>query len=119
MIHFRGSGSYAECASAIRECFNKTICTSSSCSFDNIYQPKPISPSIRFVAISAWYSTFNSLAPNVSLAPNQDENYDLNFVNLSQIKTAIAAICNQQWSHVPNPDRYRPCRIKYYSIQIF
>jgi hypothetical protein len=88
-----------------------TSCTSTSCSFDNVYQPKPISPALKFIAISAWYSTFNNLAPNVSLLPNTDGNYDFNSVNFSQIYTAIAAICDQPWSDVIKPDRFRPCKI--------
>jgi hypothetical protein len=85
-------------------------CTHSSCSFDDVYQPKPISPSLKFIAISAWFSVFNTLAPNVSLTPNSDGNYDFDTTNLTEIKFAIAAICNQSWDEVVNPDRFRPCK---------
>lgn len=87
---------------------DRSKCDYGTCSFDNVYQPKPIEPSLKFIAMSAWYSTFNNLAPNVSLAPNQDGNYDLNTTNLATIRSAIHAICNQSWSEIPNPDRFRP-----------
>ena len=61
--------------------------------------------------MSAWYTTFNNLAPNVSLPKNSAGNYDFDTVNLTQIKRALAAICNQSWADVPDPDKYRPCKI--------
>jgi hypothetical protein len=110
----RGTGDSEECAYAVQERFNKSVCTFTTCSFDNVYQPKPIPPAMKFIAMSAWFSTFNNLAPNVSLAKNTDGNYDLDTVNLTQIKTAIAKICNQSWSDILQPDQYRPCKIKEY-----
>lgn len=102
----------------VRERLNSSVCTATSCSFDNTYQPVPIPSTLKFIAISAWYSTFNNLAPNVSLAPNvnlapnADGNYDFNSVKLSQIKSAISAICEQPWDEIPKPDKYRPCKIQ-------
>jgi hypothetical protein len=61
--------------------------------------------------MSAWFSVFNTLAPNVSLAPNSKGNYDFATINLAQIKSAIAAICNQSWPDVIKPDVYRPGEI--------
>jgi hypothetical protein len=110
----RGTGNSVQCSSAVQERLNTSACTSTDCTFDNIYQPKPISPALKFIAISAWYSTFNNLAPNVSLPKNKDGNYDFDTVTLTQIKTAIAAICNQSWLDVPKPDKYRPCKINKY-----
>jgi len=109
-LNLRGTGNYSECFAAVLERFTNTNCTSGSCSFDNVYQPKPISPDLKFIAVSAWYSTFNNLAPNVSLPKNSDGNYDFNTVNFTQIRRAIALICEQSWSDVKNPDKYRPCK---------
>jgi hypothetical protein len=90
--------------------FNKSSCSSSHCSFDNVYQPIPISPSIKFVAMSGWHSTFKDLAPTVSLLPDEDKNYNFTSVNLTQIHSAIETICKESWSHVHKPDEDRPCK---------
>jgi hypothetical protein len=111
IFNFRGLGNYAECAAAVRERFNKIICTSTNCSFDNVYQPK-ISPSRKIIAISAWYSTFNNLAPNVTLKKNDAGNYDFDTTNLTQIKAAIAAVCNQPWEEVVTPDSFRQRKMR-------
>ncbi|CAF3644356.1 unnamed protein product [Rotaria sp. Silwood1] len=108
IFSFIGSGDFSLCSDTVKEHLNKTGCTSTTCSFDNVYQPVPIPTSTKFIAISAWYTTFSSLAPNISLSPNKDGNYDFNSVNFSQIKTAISSICNQPWSDIPEPNKYRP-----------
>ncbi|CAF4029346.1 unnamed protein product [Rotaria sordida] len=108
IFSFIGSGDSSLCSDLVRERLNQSICTLTTCSFDNVYQPVPISPSTKFIAISAWYTTFNNLAPNISLSPNKDGNYDFNSVNFNQIQTAIAAICRQPWSDLLQPDKYRP-----------
>ncbi|UJR14904.1 hypothetical protein I4U23_001888 [Adineta vaga] len=104
---FIGTGNYNECVVNIQQRFNTSECTFTTCSFDNVYQPKPIESSLKFIAISAWYSTFNNLAQNVTLLPNKDGNYDFNTTNLTQIKTAMKGICQQPWSDVSKPDKYR------------
>jgi hypothetical protein len=96
----------------MEERFNKSSCSSSNCSFDDVYQPVPIPPSIKFIAMSAFYSIFNNLAPNVSLLPNEDNNYELSSLNFTQINHAIEAICQQSWLDVNEPDKYRPCMSK-------
>jgi hypothetical protein len=95
------------------ERFNKSPCSSmSTCSFDDVYQPVPISSSLKFIAISAFYTTFTTLASSIPLSSDSNENYNLNSINLTQIKTTIERICNQPWSNLSNPDiKYRPCRI--------
>ncbi|CAF2709893.1 unnamed protein product [Rotaria sp. Silwood2] len=108
IFSFIGSGNFSVCSDTVRERLNKSACTSKDCSFNNVYQPVPIPPSNKFIAISAWYTTFNNLAPNVSLSPNKDGNFDFNSVNFNQIKAAIAAICSQPWSDMSEPDKYRP-----------
>lgn len=98
--------------------FNKSSCSSTSnCSFDDVYQPVPISPSLKFIAISAFYSTFATLAPSIPLVSNTDGNFNLSSINLTQINTTIQTICNQPWSNLSNPDtKYRPCRIDIFIL---
>ncbi|CAF5162192.1 unnamed protein product, partial [Rotaria magnacalcarata] len=104
-----GLGNSTRCSVLLQERLNESVCTSTTCSFNNVYQPKPISASLKFIAISAWYTTFQNLAPNVSLSPDQDGNFNFSKVNFSQIKAAINAICNQPWSdQLPPKDQYRP-----------
>ncbi|CAF1675672.1 unnamed protein product [Rotaria magnacalcarata] len=106
---FVGLGNSTRCSVLLQERLNESVCTSTTCSFNNVYQPKPISASLKFIAISAWYTTFQNLAPNVSLSPDQDGNFNFSKVNFSQIKAAINAICNQPWSdQLPPKDQYRP-----------
>ena len=66
--------------------------------------------------MSAWFSTFSNLAPNVSLTPNADGNYDFDTINFTHIHNAIAGVCNQPWGQIPNPDKFRPGNIR---IEIF
>lgn len=61
--------------------------------------------------MSAWYRTFTSLAPNISLAPNAQGNYDFKTVNFAEINRAIAAVCNQSWLAINSTDEYRPRKI--------
>lgn len=63
---------------------------------------------MNFIAMSAWYSVFKTLAINVTLAPDADGNYNFDTVTLAQIKSAISAICNQSWDQVIKPDQFRP-----------
>ncbi|CAF0888067.1 unnamed protein product [Adineta steineri] len=105
---FIGTGNYSTCSSFVQERYNTSVCTTPNCSFDNVYQPKPIASTLKFIAISAWYSTFRTLAPNVTLSPDGNGNYNLSSTNFTQIRAAIKAICEQSWSDVPQPDPYRP-----------
>lgn len=93
--------------------FNKSSCSSSSnCSFDGVYEPLPISSSLKFIEISAFYSSFTTLAPSVPLSSDSNGNYQLSSTNLTQIHTAIQTICNQPWSNLSKPDtKFRPCKI--------
>jgi len=92
--------------------FNQSSCSSNStCSFNGVYQPKPISPSLKFIGISAFYTTFTTLAPSVPVSSDSNGNYQFFSTNLTQIYTAIETICDQSWSNLSNPDpKYRPCR---------
>lgn len=97
---------------------NKSSCLSTStCSFDNVYQPIPISSSLKFIAISAFYTTFTTLASNIPLTSDSNGNYDLSSTNLTQIYATIKNVCDQSWLNLTNPEvRYRPCRF-YISIE--
>lgn len=110
MFYFSGTGKYYKCRKLMKQRFNKSICTSQTCSFNDIYQPIPIPSSLKFVAIAAWYPVFKVLAPYLSLSPNKDNNYEFNNLTLSQIKYTIKTICNQPWPLVQSPDKYRPCK---------
>jgi hypothetical protein len=92
---------------------NKLLCSySNSCSFDNVYQPLPISSSLKFIGISAFYSTFVTLAPSIPLVSDTGGNFDLSSMNFTQLFATIQTICSQPWSNLSNPDtKYRPCRI--------
>ena len=63
---------------------------------------------MNFIAMSAWYSVFKTLALNVTLTPDEDGNYNFDTVTLAQIKHAIGTICNQSWDEIIGPDQYRP-----------
>jgi hypothetical protein len=92
--------------------FNKSSCSSSTCSFDNVYQPIPILTSRKFLAISAFYSTFITLAPTLPISPDSNGNYNFDSIDLTQIYTAIQTICNQPWSNLTEPQtQYRPCKL--------
>ncbi|UJR31782.1 hypothetical protein I4U23_019260 [Adineta vaga] len=109
LITFRGTGNATACRALMGSRLNKTTCSSATnCSFDGVYQPTPISTSLKFVGFSAIYSAFNTLAPFIPLSNDTSGNYNLASLNLSQIRTAIETVCNQPWSNVTNPDRYRP-----------
>ncbi len=97
----------------MRERFNKLSCSSTSnCSFDGVYEPLPISSSLKFIGISAFYSTFTTLAPSVPVSPDSNGNYQFSSTNLTQIYNAIETICDQSWSNVSTTDtKYRPRRI--------
>ncbi|CAF4622894.1 unnamed protein product [Rotaria socialis] len=105
---FVGTGDYAKCQMTVKQRFNKSICSTQNCSFNGVYQPVPISSSLKFIAVAGWHSVFKNLAPHLSLLPNKDNNYELTSLNLTQIKQAVKTICNQSWSDVHDPDRYRP-----------
>ncbi|CAF4001287.1 unnamed protein product [Adineta steineri] len=108
VFSFIGTGDYKECKRIMKERFNNSSCSSSTCSFNNVYQPVPISSSIKFIAMAAWYSTFSRLAPNISIKPNHDGNYNFTSIKLADIKHAMKAICKQSWSHVHKPNQHRP-----------
>jgi Golgi nucleoside diphosphatase len=113
----RGTGNYTQCQTLIRQRFNKTSCTSSSCSFDGVYEPVPILSSLKFIGISAVYSTFNTLAPNVTVSPDSNNNYNLASTNLTLIYAALQNICNQPWTDLVNPEtKYRPCKIQIFIL---
>mgnify|MGYP001068390730 FL=1 len=109
-VLFRGTGNYAQCQTLIRQRFDTTQCSSlSNCTFDDVYQPKPISSSLRLIAMSAFYTTFTTLAPSIPVSPDSEGNYQLNSTNLMQIYATIQMICNQPWSNLTNPEStYRP-----------
>jgi hypothetical protein len=93
--------------------FNKSSCTSSNnYSFDGVYQPVPISSSLKFIGISALYSTFTTLAPSIPLASDTNGNYNFSSLNFTQLFATIQTICTQPWSNLSNPDlKFRPCKI--------
>ncbi|CAF4729649.1 unnamed protein product, partial [Rotaria socialis] len=101
---FVGTGDYAKCQMTVKQRFNKSSCSTQNCSFNGVYQPVPISSSLKFIAVAGWYSVFKNLAPHFSLLPNKDNNYELTSLNLTQIKQAVKTICNQSWSDVHDPD---------------
>ncbi|CAF1925772.1 unnamed protein product [Rotaria magnacalcarata] len=105
---FVGTGDYEKCQMTVKQRFNKSSCSIQNCSFDGVYQPVPISSSLKFIAVAGWYSVFKHLAPHLPLLPNKDKNYELASLNLTRIKQAVKAICNQSWFDVHDPDRYRP-----------
>ncbi|CAF4389379.1 unnamed protein product, partial [Adineta steineri] len=107
---FIGTGNYSACSSFVQNRYDTSVCTTPTCSFDNVYQPKPIASTLKFIAISAWYSTFRTLAPNVTVLPDENDNYDLSSTNFTQIRAAIKAICEQSWSDVNDTSPYRPCK---------
>jgi hypothetical protein len=112
---FRGTGNYARCRSLMRQRFDKSSCSSSNCSFDGVYQPVPISSSLKFIAMSGFYSVFDTLAPNISLAADSNNNYNLSSTNLTQIYAAVEKICKQTWTNLINPEKtYRPCKIFFF-----
>ncbi|CAF1187298.1 unnamed protein product [Adineta ricciae] len=103
-----GAGDYKSCRIAMEKRFSNLSCTSSSCSFDNIYQPIPIPFSMKIIAISSWYETFSALAANISIEADEHDNYNFTSVNLTDIKHVIKEICKQSWSHVHKPTKHRP-----------
>ncbi len=124
LIYSRGTGNYTGCQVLIRQRLNKSACSSIlNCTFDGVYQPNPISTSLKFVAFSAVYSAFVTLAPIIPLASDLNANYNLATTNLTQIQAAIETVCNQLWSNLTNPEpKYRPCEINIYiltSLSIF
>lgn len=112
-VIFQGTGNFNQCRTLMYQRFNKTLCTSTiNCSFDGVYQPIPVASSLKFMAISAFYSTFATLAPYIPLAPDSQGNFQLSSTNLTQINAAIQTVCNQPWSNLTNPDlNFRPCRM--------
>ncbi|CAF1074376.1 unnamed protein product [Adineta ricciae] len=109
LITFRGTGNYSACQELMRARLNKTACsTNGNCSFDGVYQPIPISSSLKFVAFAAVFYAFDTLAPFVPISSDSYGNYDLSTTNLTQIKAAIATVCNQPWLNVTNATRFRP-----------
>jgi hypothetical protein len=114
----RGVGDYTRCQTLMRQGFNKSSCSSTSnCSFDGVYQPVPISSSLKFIGMSALYTTFQTLAPNIPLSSNSNGNFDLSTINLTQIQNAIRTVCNQSWLNLSSPDtKYRPCKSSIFHI---
>jgi len=98
-----------ECRQHLRNLFNKTLCTqNSTCSFNNTYQPVPISSQIKFIAISAWYTTFDTLAPYLNVTKSTI--YSFEKLTLEKIFSTIFSICDAEWSPSPtNPFRQYLC----------
>ncbi len=115
-ICYRGTGNSTQCQLLMRARFNKSSCSSANCSFDGVYQPFPLSSSLKFIAISAFYTTFNMLAPYIPLVSDSNGNFDLRSTNRTQIQLTIQNICDQPWSNLSNSDTsFRPCRISIFS----
>ena len=112
LLYSRGTGQYNACRALILERLNKGGCSSpANCSVDSVYQPSVNGLSLKFLAISAFYSSFNTLAPLIPLSANADKNFDLATMNFSQLFTAIRNVCTQPWSAINTSDYlYRPCK---------
>ncbi|CAF4469820.1 unnamed protein product, partial [Rotaria sp. Silwood2] len=104
----KGTGNATACSLTVQDLFNKSSCSWSSCGWNDVYQPVPIPNTLRFIAMSGWYYTFNSLAPRVPVQQNDQNNYEFGSTNLAQIETAINMVCNEPWSSVFSPDKFRP-----------
>lgn len=129
---FSGSGNGSECRKQIEAQINKTSCAGiKDCSFDGVYQPKPIPSSIKFVGISngfptwtivrssfsfsfcwtGWFATFSTLAKNLTVSKDEDGNFHFPSIALKDIRDKISQICEQPWGNLPSPDKYRSCSL--------
>lgn len=114
-LFHRGTGNYNECQRTIRDRLNKSSCSSLlNCSFGGVYQPIPIPTSLKIMAMSAYYSVFNTLSPFLPLSPDASSNYDLSSINFTRINTVLENICSQPWGNVTNVSSadlpFRPCK---------
>ncbi|CAF1088688.1 unnamed protein product [Didymodactylos carnosus] len=105
-FNFVGTGNYNLCYEKIRFLIDKTNCTQiPTCSFNNVYQPIPISSSNKLVGISSFYNTFNTLAGD-QLTSLSTGIYSLNSFNFTYINSIISKVCNTPWSGI-NVDGFR------------
>ncbi|XP_066436161.1 ectonucleoside triphosphate diphosphohydrolase 8 [Eleutherodactylus coqui] len=100
-----GSGNASECQRSVREIFNFSGCSHTSCSFNGIYQPPVHGP---FYAFSAFYYTFNFL----NLTCQQ---------SLGEANSAIWQYCARQWTELTSsyPSESQHRLVEYCSSAVY
>ena len=68
--------------------------------------------------MSAFYSSFNTLAKSFPLAANSEGNYDLNSLNFSRVFSVLNDVCSQPWATVNATDRFRPSEFRSFDRSI-
>ncbi|CAF0809094.1 unnamed protein product [Didymodactylos carnosus] len=117
-ITFVGSGNFDLCQTIITSLLNKT-CNYTTCSFDNVYQPIPLSPTLKLVGISAFYTTFDSLAPSIPLQPTSPGIYSFDTLNFTILSTVINKICSTDWIKANDSYRQYLCLYSTYHWTLF